>query len=94
MEVKMKEELLQGLTEEQMAKVKDCHNVEELLALAKQEGVELTDDQLAAVSGGCGTPTAVPCPRCKSTNVYFCGQNLWYEKEYKCNECDYRFWRQ
>ena len=37
----MKEELFKALSEEQMAKLKDCNNVEELLALAKQEGIEL-----------------------------------------------------
>ena len=34
----MKEELFKGLSEEQMAKLKDCNNVEDLLALAKKEG--------------------------------------------------------
>ena len=48
----MKEELLKGLTEEQIAKVKDCKNQEELLKIAKEEGVELSDEQLNAVSGG------------------------------------------
>ena len=48
----MKEELLQGLTEEQIEKVKSCKNSEELLELAKAEGIELTSEQLAAVSGG------------------------------------------
>ena len=48
----MKEELLKGLSEEQISKVKACKNNEELLALAKQEGIELTDEQLEAVSGG------------------------------------------
>ena len=90
----MRDELLKGLTKEQIAKAKACKNQEEMLALDKEEGIELTEEQLEAVSGGCGTPTVVPCPRCKSTNVYFCGQNLIYEKEYKCNECDYRFWRE
>ena len=90
----VKQELFIGLTEEQIAKVKACKNQEEVLAVAKQEGIELTEEQLAAVNGGCGTSTVVLCPRCKSTNVYYCGQNLWYEKEYKCNECDYRFWRE
>ena len=61
----MKEELFKALSEEQMAKIKDCNNVEELLALAKQEGVELTDDQLEAVNGGCGTTTGYwGCPYC------------------------------
>jgi len=41
----MKEELLQGLSEEQIAKVKACKNTEEMLALAKQEVVELSDGQ-------------------------------------------------
>ena len=48
----MKKELLNGLTEEQIAKVKACKNQEELLKLAKEEGVELSDEQLTAVSGG------------------------------------------
>ena len=48
----MKEELLKGLTQEQIAKAKACKNSEELLALAKEEGIELTDEQLEAVSGG------------------------------------------
>ena len=48
----MKKDLLKGLTEEQIAKVRACKNSEELLALAKAEGVELTDEQLAAISGG------------------------------------------
>ena len=48
----MKQELLKGLTEEQIAKVKVCKNGEELLKLAKEEGVELSDEQLEAVNGG------------------------------------------
>ena len=61
----MKEELFKSLSKEQMAKLKGCNNVEELLALAKQEGVELTDEQLEAVNGGCGTTTGYwGCPYC------------------------------
>ena len=48
----MKEELLKGLTEEQIAKVKACKNGEELLKLANEENVELSDEQLEAVNGG------------------------------------------
>ena len=42
----MKQGLLKGLTEEQIAKVKECKTTEEMLALAKEEGIELTDEQL------------------------------------------------
>ena len=48
----MKEELLKGLSEEQIAKIRACKSQEELLAQAKHEGIELTDEQLEAVSGG------------------------------------------
>ena len=35
----MKEELLRGLTEEQIAKIKACKNQEEILKVAKEEGL-------------------------------------------------------
>ena len=60
----MKEELLKGLTEEQIVKVKACKSQEEMLALAKCEGVELSSEQLEAVNGGnCETQKA-KCPKC------------------------------
>jgi len=66
----MKKELLEGLTKEQIAKAKECKNQEEFLALAKQEGIELNDEQLAAVNGGIctSTPTFV-CPKCGSKKI-------------------------
>lgn len=52
------------LTDEQKAKVKACKTVEELVELAKAEGVELTDEQLNSIAGGDGfwCPTATSCP--------------------------------
>ena len=40
------------LTPEQMDKARACKDSDELVALAKSEGVELTDDQLDAIAGG------------------------------------------
>ena len=40
------------LTPEQLEKARACATPEELLELAKQEGFELTDEQLNAVAGG------------------------------------------
>ena len=51
----MRKELLEGLTEDQIAKVKACESNSDLLVLAKDEGVELNAEQLAAVNGGCGS---------------------------------------
>ena len=65
-----KKDLFKNLTNEQLNKARACKNQEELLALAQQEGIELTDEQLEAVSGGCGQPIVIgPCPNCESTNI-------------------------
>ena len=81
----MKEELLKGLTEEQIAKVKACKSQEELLAIAKEEGVELTEEQLEAVSGGfCSTPTR-QCPKCGGT--YFEWGETAGLRRYYCKKC-------
>ena len=40
------------LTPEQMEKAKACTSAEELIALAKTEGLELTDEQLEGIAGG------------------------------------------
>ena len=84
----MKEELLKGLSEEQIAKVKACKKQEELLALAKEEDVELSEEQLNAVSGGACTPTS--CPKCHSTNI----GSYWYggSDVYECRNCKHE-WR-
>ena len=67
----MNKELLKGLSQEQIEKVKACTNQDQILRLAKEEGIELTNEQLEAVSGGCGTTykknAYVPdskCPKC------------------------------
>jgi transposase-like protein len=63
----MNDDLFKGLTDEQIAKAKACKNSDELLQLAKAECVELNEEQLAAVSGGCFSP--VRCPYCNSESV-------------------------
>jgi len=42
----------ENLTPEQIEKAKACKTVEELFALAKAEGVELSEEQLESLSGG------------------------------------------
>lgn len=43
------------LSPEMREKVQACKSSDELLALAKEEGVELSEEDLEAVSGGWGT---------------------------------------
>ena len=90
----MRKELLKGLSEEQIKKVEACKSADEIIALAKAEGVELTDEQLEAVSGGnCITSFKFrKCPECGSK---------YHDKEpiegsdgsmgYRCERCGH-FW--
>ena len=87
MDLLMREELLKGLTKEQIEKAKGCKTQVEFLALAKEEGVELTDEQLKAVNGGCGEALTAPkCPRCLNTNITDKGNG-----NYVCNDCKYEW---
>jgi len=94
----MNKDLLKGLTDEQIKKVKECKSSEEILNLAKSEGFELSDEQLEAVSGGfCGgggEKISKDCPKCKSGWTNCIEQ---YEKDgekwYKCycRSCGYTY---
>ena len=87
----MKKELLVGLSEEQIAKVRECKNQEELLKLAKDEGVELTSEQMEAVSGG-GCFSSFKCPNCGSNDYRVLPR---YQvsgcKTYQCNKCGHEW---
>ena len=98
----MRKELLQGLTEEQIKKVESCKDSSEILALAKEEGMELTDEQLEAVSGGGCLNKTTKCPKCGSKKLNEreedvpnvgteTGGNL--NIFYKCRECGHK-WRE
>ncbi len=89
----MKKELLKGLTKEQIEKIKACKNSDELLALARAEGIELTDEQLTAINGGgaCSVVSDIgdyinpyDCPRCGSNNIKDKGTY------YICQSCGYK----
>ena len=87
----MRKELFENLTKEQIAMVRTCKNHEELLKLAKEEGVELTNEQLEAVRGG-GCFSSFKCPNCGSKDyrklpiyqVSGCST-------YHCNECGHEW---
>lgn len=82
----MKKELLKGLSEEQIAKVKGCKNSEELLALAKDEGVELSNEQLESVNGGCFSSDGNKCPHCGYDGQQTVLEGSNFKKLY-CRQC-------
>ena len=58
MDEKMSETLkgmYENLTDEQKKKVKECKDMEELMKLAGEWGIELPDDLVENVAGGCGS---------------------------------------
>ena len=66
---------------------------EEILALAKAEGVTLTDEQLEAVSGGACIECIIKCPKCGSGNwddEYKEINHIKYRK-FKCNDCGHKW---
>ena len=74
-------------------KLMSAQSPEQLFSLAREEGCELTDEQLESISGGWADtdePAAVTCPRCSSTNtgitmVGLDGLHL------ICRDCKYRW---
>ncbi len=87
----MRQELLKGLSEEQIKKVKACKSPEEILSLAQAEGFELTDEQLEAVSGGGCIVSTAKCDKCGSKNVKLIRS---VERgKYECKDCGNVFHR-
>ena len=90
----MKQELLKGLSEEQIEKVKACKDHKELLALAEKENIDLTEEQLDMINGG-GACTVVSnigdkinpfdCPKCGANRPIKDG------KELTCEKCGYKW---
>ena len=93
----MREELLKGLTEEQIKKVEACKNSDEILALAKTEGVQLSDEQLEAVSGGGCKAEEPTCPKCKSKNIRKWRETMFEGKmryDFACDDCGHKWYTQ
>ena len=96
----MREDLFKGLSEEQIAKVKACKTTDELLKLAKDEGVELTDEQLAIINGAgkdyCQSTPDDPCMYCGSKDVKYKRQKTGvlfdYQFECTCRTCGRTFY--
>ena len=81
-----------NLSKEQISKASGCKTPEEVMAVVREEGIELTDEQLDAVAGG-GSNWAgwETCPQCGSTRVTeFLSPDGF--AEYSCFNCSY-YWR-
>ena len=70
------------ITEEQAAKISKCSCPEDVLELAKQEGYELSDEEIEQIAGGSGWEHG-RCPICGS----YC--RLHRATGAKCLNCGY-----
>ena len=78
------------------AKLSGAKSPEDILATIKEEGVELTDEQLDGIAGGSwydtGGSSTPTCPWCGSTNVVDLGPNSRGNPKggnsWQCNSCD------
>ena len=83
----------EDLSPELQAKVEACTTPEELMKLAKAEGLEIPDEQLQEIAGGSwgGSETPAKCPQCGSANI-----NISIEgrtRVFICRECKHKWSR-
>ena len=93
----MKQDLLKGLSKEQIEKLNQCRSGEEILEIAKKEGIELTDEQLSDISGGgaCSVISDIG-DKINPFDCPFCGYNGKFDKdgnEITCPKCG-KTWRE
>ena len=83
MDKELLEKSISGLSPELQEKARACQSMNELLELIAENDVELSDDALEAVAGGCFTKN-------KAYHT-ICGDELsswgFPEKSYFCNRC-------
>ena len=81
---------LSDLTPEVREKVLGCETPEEILALAREVGHELTDEELEAVAGGVVEWGSQQCPMCLQYDVEE-DTSVLGNTFYKCNSCGHRW---
>ena len=79
---------LSNLSPEIQEKISACNSPEEILALAKEEGYALSEEELEQISGGKSWVTTVvdryQCPKCGSFDI---SVEPLCVPEYKCKSC-------
>lgn len=68
--VDINDKIIDGLSDEMRAKIAGCERPEDFLALAQDEGVELSDEQMEAVSAGSWDCFDCPDYSCKISGGY------------------------
>ena len=75
------EKYIKDLSPELQEKARQCKTKEELNAFITENNLELPEEALELVSGGCGTP--LKCDRCGAVMDHL------YNSFWKCPKCGY-----
>ncbi len=78
----------QDMTPEQIEEAKKLATPEQMLAYARDNGIDLTDDEMDSIAGGYGSGEAIVCPYCGSTDI-----NTRVKEAYECRACGKAFER-
>ena len=86
------EKLSMDFTPEMQEKVRQCKTMEELYAFFAENDVELSEDVLAAVSGGCFTTRGLKCTICGGNPMKYIRSEACYDgfvmaMFYQCPNC-------
>jgi hypothetical protein len=93
------EDFMKDLSPELQEKAYACKSAEELLALAREEKVELPPEALEAIAGGNGGSPQncgkAKCPKCGSKNTEITEEEPlgrpWFRVYYKCDNCGHEW---
>ncbi|MBQ6415117.1 MAG: hypothetical protein IJJ65_02585 [Butyrivibrio sp.] len=94
------------LTPELLEKAKKCENYEEKMAFISENEIELTDEQMEALSGGGGKGIgtsrgkSTTCRKCKEGQMVKTGRtkpgkifgDFWPDEEWRCSCCGFTLW--
>ena len=89
------EKYIEGLDPELQEKARACNSLEEVMELAAENDIELPEDALKAVSGGCGGGHShsgnTEVYELWDLNIQFRGNKIEYLKEFRCTGCSYKW---
>lgn len=78
---------LKDVSPEQREKINACNSPEAIMALAKEEGYELSESELDQISGGAWSTYGVTCPECKKVIKLSSNES----QDVTCPSCGHNF---
>lgn len=85
------DDFIKDISPELQEKARACKSREEVLELAAEEDIELSDEALEAVSGGCNTPKGKPYCRSDGGLCILRIQGVYQREVYICPICKAEF---